>query len=112
MPTNDWQVGLQYDKKWNNVAWTQPGGVGTKVYPQQVTGNSDLLTNEPFSELSGTFLFGCGHSVNQVLLQIDWNYDTDEQVALICCPTCSFVQRVISPATLAYNTLLNAVLTP
>ena len=109
---NDWQLGTLYYKNFNNVAWSQPGGPYTKVFPQQVTGNSNLLTTEPFNELTGMFLFGCGHSVNQVLLEMDFDIPTQSQVALICCPTCSYVSRVINPWIQAYNPITAAILTP
>ena len=113
MPVNDWTVGTLYNPNFNYIRWTQPGGPYSKVLPvTQVTGNADLFTTKPFSELSGTYLFGCGHSVDQVMLQIDWDYQNSVQVALICCPTCSYLSRVISPASLAYNPLINAILTP
>ena len=112
MPMNDWQIGQQWDPRYNGIAWTQPGGIGTKVYPQEVTGNSNLFTTLPYNELTGTFIFGCGHSADQVYLQMDYDYMSDQQVGLICCPVCSFVQRVISPWTEAYNPLTAAVLTP
>lgn len=111
MPLNTWHIGLQYKRDWNNVAWTQPGGIGTQVYPQEVTGNSNQLSQAPYNELTGTFFFGCGHSADQVLLLLDYDYTSGQQVSLICCPLCSFVQRTLSPAE-AYNTLQNAVLTP
>lgn len=111
MPFNSWQVGLQYDPKWNNVGWKQPGGIGTQVFPAEVTGQSNQLSQIPYNELTGTYIFGCGHSANMVLLLVDYDYAADQQVSLICCPLCSFVQRVMEPAD-AYNTLTNAVLTP
>ena len=113
MPTNDWTIGLQYDPKWNNIAWKQPGGVGTKVYPQQVSGNSNLLSVEPFSEVTGVYFFGCGHSVNQSLVIRDWDYNTGTSVALIACPTCSYVQSTVEPYELALtNDLQYAILFP
>lgn len=111
MPSNDYQIGVQWDKRWNNIAWTQSAPF-EKVYPQQVTANSDLFVVTPFTEYSGVYIFGCGHSVDNVLLQIDWDYDNSVQVALILCPTCSYLSRVISPATLAYDPITNAILYP
>jgi len=112
MPQNDWQVGTQWNKKWNNVNWSQPGGPFTPVYPAQPTGNSDLFSTLPFNSLTGTYFWGCGHSTDQVTLQIDYDYTNDVQVALIMCPSCSYISRFISPASLAYNPIINAILTP
>jgi len=113
MPSNDWTIGLQYQKTWNNIAWSQPDGIGTRVFPQQITGNSNILSVEPFSELTGTFLFGCGHSVDQVMVFQDWDYDTGMSVALICCAICTFVQSRIEPYIEALtNPLQFAILYP
>ena len=109
---NDWQLGVQWDKRWNNIAWSQPDGPYGKVYPQQVQANSDLFSTEPFTELSGTYVFGCGHSVDQILLQIDFDYESNQQSALILCPICSYCSRAIIPASLAYQPIINAILTP
>lgn len=112
MPSNDWQLGVQWDPRWNNIAWSQPDGPFGKVYPQEVQANSDLFSQVPFSELTGTYPFGCGHTADQVMLQIDYDYDTSQQVALILCPLCTYVSRVISPASAAYNPITAAILTP
>ena len=113
MPMNAWQVGTLYDKRFNGISWSQPGGPFTKVLPvTQVQANSNLLSNEPFSELTGTYIFGCGHSVDQVLLLMDYDYLNLVQVGLVCCPTCSYLSRIISPWSQAYNPLTAAVLTP
>jgi hypothetical protein len=113
MPTNDWTIGLQYDPKWNNIAWSQDGGVGTKVYPQQVTGNSNILSIEPFNELDGVYILGCGHSINEALIFRDWDYDTGMSVALICCSICTYIQSRVEPYELALtNDLQYAILFP
>jgi hypothetical protein len=50
MPTNDWAVGALYIPGGPGGFWQQPSGIGGLVYPQQVTGNSSILTTEPFNE--------------------------------------------------------------
>lgn len=113
MPTNDWTIGLQYDPKWNNIAWSQPGGVGTRVFPQEVTGNSDQLSVKPYNELTGVYIFGCGHSANQCMVFQDWDYNTSMTVALICCPLCTFIQSRVEPYSEALtNPLQYAILFP
>ena len=112
MPTNDWTVGLQYDKRWNNIAWSQPDGVNGKVYPQEITGNSNLLSWIPFNELTGVFILGCGHSVNQCMVFQDWDYTTGMSVALICCSICTFIQRTIEPYSAIQDPIINAILYP
>ena len=113
MPVNDWTVGTLYNPNFNYIRWTQPGGPYSKVLPvTEVTGNSNLFTTKPFNELTGTYMQGCGHSVDQCSLQLDWDYANNVQVMLVLCPTCSYVNRVISPASLAYNPLTNAIIYP
>lgn len=97
MATNDWKIGALYYPGGIGGFWQQPDGVGGLVYPQQVTGNSSILTTEPFNELTGTYVFACGHSANECMVVRDWNYETNMSVALLMCPLCSFVQRTIEP---------------
>jgi hypothetical protein len=111
VPTNDWQIGVQYEKNWNNIAWQQSAPF-QPVYPQQITGNSNLLTNLPFSEASGTWVFGCGHYTDEPLIFQDYDYDTNMSAALVCCPLCSYVNRAIEPYTLIQNPLEYAVIVP
>lgn len=113
----DWEIGALYIKP-NGPGgyWTQPGGVGTTVFPQQVQANSNILTTEPFTELSGNYVFGCGHSQNMGTIYVDTDGD-GTLVALIACSLCSFVQRYISPASDALGpstaaSLQNAILFP
>lgn len=117
MPSNDWTVGALYIPGGPGGFWTQPDGIGGLVYPQQVTGNSDQLSIKPYNELTGTYVFGCGHSVNQAQVYTDWDYETGMTVALVCCPMCSFCQRFISPASDAIGpsnaaSLLNSIIFP
>jgi hypothetical protein len=103
---NSWEVGALYPPGGlNNVKWSQPGGPGTLVYPQQQTG-VDYFSIKPFSELSGQFACGCGHYVDQPLIQREFDFDTEESVALICCPMCGYVQYTLEPFESALNTVL------
>lgn len=117
MPANDWAIGALYIPGGPGGFWTQPDGIGTTVFPQQVQSNSNILTIEPFSELTGTYRFACGHSVNMVQVYTDVDYTDGESVALLACPMCSFVQRFIKPASAALGPgnaayLLNSILYP
>jgi hypothetical protein len=116
MPVNDWAIGALYQPGGIGGFWIQPDGVGGLVYPQQVRANSNLLTTEPFTELTGVYMFGCGHSANECMVFRDYDYETGMSVALLCCPLCSFVQRTIEPFEDAVygNTanLLNSTLYP
>ena len=107
MPSNSWAVGTLYPPGGlNNIKWSQPGGAGTLVYPQQQTG-VDYFSTKPFSELSGQFSCGCGHFVNEPLIQREWDFVTDSSVALICCPMCGYVQYTLEPFEDALNPVLN-----
>jgi hypothetical protein len=117
MATNDWEIGAIYVQPGGPGGfWKQPDGVGGLVYPQQVQANADILTTEPFSELTGTYIFGCGHSQMSGTIYFDVDNEDGVRVALICCALCSFVQRVIKPWSDAVygsvSDLQNAILYP
>ena len=113
MPANDWTIGVPYSFTWNSVPWSQPGGPNTTVYPKQVTGNSDYLSTKPYNELTGVFMFGCGHSADQCLVLQDYDYNVSDSVALVCCPLCSCVSRTITPYSQAVtNSLQDAIIYP
>ena len=113
MPQNDYVVGTLWDPKFNGISWSQPAGQYGEVFPKtEVTGNSNLFTTLPYNELTGVYQQGCGHSVNYMMLQLAWDYINDVQVMLVLCQTCSYINRVISPASEAYNPLTAAIITP
>lgn len=105
MPSNAWQIGALYPAGGlSNIKWSQPGGVGTLVFPQQQTGVAYLST-KPFSELSGIFACPCGHFCNYPLVQREWDYATSSSVALICCPLCGYVVYTMAPFESALSTV-------
>jgi len=102
--SNDWEIGALYPTPSGlNGLWSQPGGPGTLVYPQQEIGG-DLLSIKPFNEFSGIFRAPCGHSMNQPLVQREYDYDTQSSVALICCALCGYVVYTLEPFEAALNT--------
>lgn len=102
---NSWQIGTLYPPGGlNNIAWSQPGGPGTPVYPQQEVGGAYEST-VPFNERTGMFSAGCGHSMNQALVQREYDYDNDISVALVLCPLCGYTQYSISPFEAALSTV-------
>lgn len=106
---NSWQVGALYPPGGlNNIAWTQPGGIGTQVFPAQIVGGSYEST-EPFNERSGIFNCGCGHSQNQALIQREFDYDTNQSVALVCCPLCGFVSYTLTPFEAVLDTVYQPI---
>jgi hypothetical protein len=102
---NDWQVGALYPPGGlSGIKWTQPDGVGGLVYPQQITGGAYLST-APFNERTGVFMAPCGHSMNEPLVQREYDYDTGSSVALICCELCGFVVYTLEPFEAALDTV-------
>lgn len=117
MATPNYEIGALYiQPSGPNGYWSQPDGVGGLVYPQQVTASSDQLSVKPYSELTGTYIFGCGHSQMSGTIYFDVDVDDGIRVALICCALCSFLQRIIKPWSDAVygpvSDLQNAILYP
>jgi len=73
------------------VGAQQPGGIGTAVTDPTQTVN----------EATGRFRPGCGHSIN--------NYEVLQQsyagcpAVLVTCPICSFLQKIITPASALHD---------
>ena len=86
------------------LTWTQPGGPGTLVYPQQ-----------PFGEHVALWVGGCGHWFNHWDVHQNIFNPPSQQVgyvtssAFLCCPLCSFIQQIIVPYTDIYS-LANYIL--
>lgn len=97
---NNFIIGTPYDPNYNGIAWKQPGGPNTPVYPQQVTGGGPISTT-PTTELSGYFSYNCSHQVNSPVIFWDVDLSTGDQVVLVACPVCSTVQRSMTPAEFA-----------
>ena len=105
MPSNAWEIGALYPPDGlGNIKWSQPGGVGTMVYPQQQT-STDYFSVKPFSELSGMMACPCGHYINSPLVQREYDYTVNDSVALICCEMCGYVCWSISPFEAALSTV-------
>lgn len=101
---NTWQVGTMYvQPNGPNGLFRQPGGPGTLVYPQQTTG-VDYFSTKPFSELTGMFSCGCGHFVNEPMMQQEYDENTNGLIMLIICPICSFIQYTL-PVDRALSTV-------
>jgi hypothetical protein len=96
---------LAFDGKvYGQVVWTQPGGPGTEVFPQQ----------QP-AERVAMFVFGCGHWANHLDIKI-MGYMPPAQpldkAAYVLCPLCSFVNRIIYPTSLLYDPIANYIVLP
>jgi hypothetical protein len=77
--------------------YSQPGGTGNPVFPQQQQG-----------ELIGMWFAGCGHSFNNYM--VTFRSIGCGPSALLQCPLCSWVQRVWTPASLIYDNEQNFIL--
>lgn len=106
-PAFPYQVGmLLFDGIQNGQQiYTQPGGVGTKVWPQPPTVNpppswhhADWKPAYPYC-YQGLLSLICGHWVN--CAEIYTVYDPYNQcdAALCCCPVCGLIQLIIEPAS-------------
>ncbi len=102
MPANTWTLGTLYYPQGPppTTYFTQPGGPFTQVFPTQ-------KNNQPWPEypIPGLIINeyvpwwtpGCLHSVNYWLVIREFDVYSEQSVALICCPVCSYIQRVIMP---------------
>lgn len=115
MATNRWQLGVMYEQGLLNGKpfWTQPGGAGSQVFPTQK--NAEPWPEYPIpglviSEFQPWVPIGCLHSIKFYSIVKEWDYDTDMDCALITCPICSYVQRVIKPYDLVLNPVEYAII--
>lgn len=93
-------VGTLYRANYNGTAWSQPGGPGTTVYPQQ---NDGPFTNYPvpgqFIIEAGESLWraACGHGFDYPVVFKDFDDATGLSAAVVACPLCSLITRLIEP---------------
>ena len=100
-------LGTLYIANYNGIAWSQPGGPGTIVYPQQNTGSfgypgDQLLMQE---KGQGLWVSGCQHWLDTWQIWKDINVCTNQNVAILTCPICSFIQQIITPYEAAFNVI-------
>jgi hypothetical protein len=72
--------------------FTQPGGIGSPVYPAQSSG--ELATSQWIMNY-------CNHGCNNFLVQAATL--NGQQVALILCPLCQTISQIISPFSAIYS---------
>jgi hypothetical protein len=92
-------IGTIYVPGWMGIAWSQPGGPGTQVFPAENTGpfTAYPVGGQLFAENSGLWFFGCQHSVMLPMIFRDYDSVTLMSAAMICCPICTYLQRVQEP---------------
>jgi hypothetical protein len=78
----------------------QPGGTGTPV----------IMPAQTVGEKRGRWFLGCGHSVNAMDIRFQSVACTPS--ALLCCPYCLYLQRIVTPASDIYNNLTNPIIMP
>jgi hypothetical protein len=105
-------VGLLYIQNYNNIPFTQPGGAGTQVFPVQA--NNAPFTAYPvpgqvINEVGmSLWQFGCGHGADVVRIFQDYDSGTALSCAVVCCPICTFIQKLIEP----YDQIENVISFP
>lgn len=101
MSVSQASVGTLYVANYNNIAWTQPGGKNSKVFPAQANNAPFTLFPVPGQVIDevGMSLWplGCGHGVDVIRVFKDFNTDTQGQCAVVACSICSFIVNIISP---------------
>ena len=107
-------VGSLYIQNYNGIAWSQPGGIGTTVYPQQNTGSfgypgNQILMQEPGQ---GLWTAGCGHWYDCLQVFKDIDVCTNQNIALFCCPLCSYIIRAVEPFDSIYDPVSSYILIP
>jgi hypothetical protein len=114
MTQNRWQIGALYNKGLQNgfPYWTQPGGIGSQVFPTQYSGPwvEYPIPGLEITEYIPWWSPACGHSNKFLKLIKEWDYDSNSDCCLVCCSLCTFVIRVIIPYDLALNPTLNAII--
>lgn len=79
--------------------WKQPLGVGTPVLPEAPALFPEVFQGYQQQVMSYPSLYvaGCNHQFNcYEIFEVDSPAGGD-QVALVCCPVCSFIQEIIEP---------------
>lgn len=106
------EIGSLYIPNWNNIAWVQPFGTGTTVFPQQNTGSfgypvPGVTMQEPGQ---GLWTAGCSHWFDSFQIFRDVNNCTGESAAIQCCPVCSYVIRTYSPYEVIFDPIQHYIL--
>lgn len=102
MSVSQASIGLQLYPKWNNIAWTQPGGKGTQVFPAQARNapfTAFPVPGQVIDEVGMSLwpVWGCGHGTDVIRVFKDFDSVTGLSAACICCSVCSYLQFLIEP---------------
>jgi len=101
MATNRWQLGVMYNNGLLNGVpfYVQPDGPGTQVFPTQFNGPwlAYPIPGQIMNESIPWWTPGCLHAIKFWKVIREWDYDTNQSVALITCEICTYVQNAYSP---------------
>jgi len=106
-------IGALYYPNYHNIAWSQPGGTGTKVFPAQ---NDGPMTAYPvpgqFIIEAGEALWraGCGHGFDEFQVFRDYDDVTMKSAAIQCCPICSYIVAILEPYEVIDDVLQHPIL--
>jgi hypothetical protein len=96
----NWAVGMLYGGGYVNglKVWTQPTPGGL-VYPQPQQYSPENFQGYQQSIMSypALYEFACGHFLNCPAVYEVYQPSLGEQVALVCCNQCGFIQQIIAP---------------
>lgn len=93
-------LGSFYIPNYNGIAWTQPGGPNTKVFPAQNDGPFlQYPTPGQFISEAGEALWRgpCGHGWDTFQIWKDFDDLTGQSVAIVACPICSISLHYVEP---------------
>ncbi len=106
-------LGALYIPNWNNIAWSQPNGVGTKVFPAQQSGPFlQFPVPGQFFDEPGEALWraGCQHGFDAFQVFRDYDDSTGMSAAIQTCPICTFIVAVIEPYERIFDVLQYPIL--
>jgi hypothetical protein len=91
-------------------AYYQPGGPGTPTFPQQAQGSQSMITGVPFEVGMALYTMGCGHWFNNP--EVAFASVNCVPSAIVRCPLCQFISRIITPASLIYTSPAYEIIQP
>lgn len=99
---------LYFNPSIPNQIWSQPGGIGTTVYPQ-AKDSAPGQFETPLTP-SGQYIPPCGHAQNALRVWQEYDPESGEQAAIVCCNVCTFVIQIIIPYSDFDNYIQNPIL--
>lgn len=101
------QIGTLYrDGVINGIkVYSQPNGPGTHVSPLPPTQSPQQNMGYPQIPFAyfGFLSLGCGHWVNSIEVNEEYDPYTQLRAAILCCPLCGYIQEIVEPATDWFN---------